>query len=132
MLYTQALCPAGRGGQRGPGPGPGREQRESPEPARVTPTPAEFPSNARHQTCGGPSLPGEPRREERVCKIEGGGRAPASGSDQGRGVQNSQLLPPPLRVGKTELSNCSPPPALRIPTSVPCRPPKAVKPALTS
>lgn len=49
-------------------------------------------------------MPREPRREERVCKIAEGGRAPASGSDQGRGVQNSQLLPPSLRVGKTELS----------------------------
>lgn len=66
-----------------------------------------------------------------MCKIAEGGRAPASGSGQGRGLQNRQLLPPPLGVGKTELSNCSPPPILRIPTSVPCRPPKAVKPALT-
>lgn len=68
----------------------------------------------------------------RVRKLAGGGRAPASGSGQGRGAPNRQLLPPPLRVGKAELSDCSPPPALRIPTSVPGRPPGAAKPAPSS
>lgn len=85
--YTRARRWAGRGRQRGPGRGPGRAQRGGPGPAPLAPAPGPAArSDACHQAGRGPSRPGEPRPEERVCKIAGGvrDRRPRLGSSNCR------------------------------------------------